>query len=303
MRMSRGEKAFTVFNNIFMVVLGLVSFYPFIYMLAVSFNDGMDTMKNGVWLLPNKFTFVNYQVVLNNPVIKSAFMVTIGRTVIGTITSLIVTALAAYALSFKELPFKKLIGLYILIPMLFGGGIVPYYLQLKNLHLINSFWVYIIPGLFSIWNMFVMRSFFIGIPESLRESAEIDGANQLTVLIKIIFPLSLPMFAALGLFTAVGHWNDWFAGAFFVNKINLIPLQTYLQRLLNASDLSAVTSTGATASKALSESAARGGDITRITLMSVKMATVMIGTLPILCVYPFLQKYFVKGVLIGSVKG
>ncbi|WP_415840041.1 carbohydrate ABC transporter permease, partial [Paenibacillus endophyticus] len=154
------------------------------------------------------------------------------------------------------------------------------------------------PGMFSAWNMFVMLKFIQGIPEALVESAELDGAGPFRVLLQIIVPLSKPMLAAIGLFTAVGHWNDWFAGAFYVTKQDLIPVQTFLQQLLSAQDMSAILG-----SNSNQEALARGSQMQNVTLMSVKMATVMVSAIPILCVYPFLQKYFVKGVLIGSVKG
>jgi putative aldouronate transport system permease protein len=272
--------------------------YPFLYMLAISLNSGTDAAKGGVYLWPRSFTWINYQIVLGNEVIRNAYLVTIARTVVGTIGGLAITLLAAYGLSYKQLPFRNGILTYILVTMLFGGGLVPFYIQLVKLGLANTFWVYIIPGLFSAWNMFVMQKFIQGIPEAMIESAELDGAGPLRILIQIIIPLSKPMLAALGLFTAVGHWNDWFSGAFFVTDQNLIPVQTFLQQLLNAQDLSAVLS-----SNQNQEALARGSRLDNITLMSVKMATVMISALPILMVYPFLQKYFVKGVMIGSVKG
>jgi len=180
--------------------------------------------------------------------------------------------------------------------MLFNGGLVPFYLQLKSLHLLNTFWVFVIPYMFNIWNMFVMYRFFRSTPEELREAAEIDGANPLQILFRIIFPVSLPMLAALSLFTAVGHWNDWFAGAFFVTDNQLVPVQTYLQKMLSIDRLEMIPG-GAGAEDMYPES--KWSDVT---LIAVKMATVMVGTLPILFVYPFLQKYFVKGIMIGSLK-
>lgn len=187
---------------------------------------------------------------------------------------------------------------YILLTILFSGGLVPLYIQLNNLGLLNTFWVYILPNLFSVWNMFVMLKFIQGMPEALIESAELDGANPPRVLFNVIVPLSKPMLAALGLFTAVGHWNDWFAGAFYVSDQSLIPVQTFLQQLLSASDISAVLG-----SNTNQEAIARSSQSQNVTLMSIKMAVVMVSAIPILCVYPFLQKYFVKGVLVGSVKG
>ncbi|AUS98710.1 ABC transporter permease [Clostridium thermosuccinogenes] len=296
--MSMGEKIFQTFNTLLLTLLGISTLYPMIYILVVSLNEGQDSMKGGLFLWPRVFTLFNYQFVLGNGLIQNAYMITIGRTVLGTILGIALTAFVAYGLSFRNLPYKKFILFLMLIPMLFNGGLIPYYLQLNRLKLINTFWVYVIPGLFNIWNMFVMRRFFMDIPESLRESAIIDGANEVVVLFRIILPLSLPMLAALSLFTAVGHWNDWFSGAFYVNDNKLIPVQTYLQRLLSADSLSMIFGNN----RMIGEAAFRQTQVSKMTVTSIKMAAVMIGTLPILCLYPFLQKYFIKGVLIGSIK-
>lgn len=272
--------------------------YPFLYMLAISLNTGSDAARGGIYLWPRSFTWINYEIVLGNRVIRHAYLITIARTIVGTIGGLAVTLLAAYGLSHKQLPFRNGVLAYILVTMLFNGGLVPFYIQLYKLGLTNSFWVYIFPGLFSAWNMFVMQKFLQGIPEALIESAELDGAGPIRILLQIIIPLSKPMLAALGLFTAVWHWNDWFSGAFYVTDQKLIPVQTFLQQLLSAQDLSSVLG-----SNQNQEALARASALKNITLMSVKMATVMVSALPILSIYPFLQKYFVKGVMIGSVKG
>jgi putative aldouronate transport system permease protein len=298
-RKSIPEKVFVVFNTILMVTLCACTLYPFIYILAYSFNEGTDAIQGGIYFFPRKFTLFNYLYVLNNGTIQSAYIITIGRTVLGTILGLFVTGIMAYAVSFRNLPGRKHIMLYILIPMLFSGGLVPYYIQLSKLRLINSFWVFVIPGMFNIWNMFVLMKFFMGIPESLRESAILDGANEMVVLWKIIVPIAAPAIAAIALFTAVGHWNDWFTGAFFVNNIKLIPVQTYLQRLLMADSLGTIAGNQA----ANTEAVFRASQVSNMTLKSLKTAAVMVGTLPVLFVYPFLQRYFVKGVLVGSIKG
>ncbi|GIO40647.1 maltose ABC transporter permease [Paenibacillus apis] len=298
MKISMSEKIGQTVIVFLLSLLCLSVLYPFLYMLAISLNEGADAAKGGVYLWPRSFTWINYEIVLGNAVIRHSYLITISRTIIGTITGLLITLLAAFGLSYRMLPMRNALLSYILITMLFNGGLIPFYIQLYNLGLVNTFWVYIIPGMFSAWNMFVMLKFIQGIPEALVESAELDGAGPIRVLFQIIVPLSKPMLAALGLFTAVGHWNDWFAGAFYVTDQSLIPVQTFLQQLLNASDLSAVFG-----SNTNQEALARGAQTQNVTLMSIKMAVVMVSALPILCVYPFLQKYFVKGVLIGSVKG
>jgi len=298
MKQSASEKAGQLLIILLLLLLCFSVLYPFLYMLAVSLNVGSDAAKGGVYLWPRKFTLHNFEVVLGNSVIRHSYWITIARTVAGTASGLLVTLLAAFGLSYRSLPLRGALLGYVLITMLFNGGLIPFYIQLHELSLLNSFWVYIIPSAFSAWNMFVMMKFIQGIPEALIESAEIDGAHPFRVLWSIILPLSQPMLAALGLFTAVMHWNDWFAGAFFVSDQNLIPVQTFLQQLLSAQDISAVLGSNNNI-----EAMARSSMTANVTLMSIKMAAVMVSAIPILCVYPFLQRYFVKGVLIGSVKG
>ncbi|NUU59573.1 carbohydrate ABC transporter permease [Paenibacillus agri] len=298
MKTSLRDRTAQVIIIVLLSLLCVSVIYPFLYMLAVSLNVGSDAAKGGVYLWPREFTLYNYEIVLGNVVIRHAYLITIARTVLGTLIGLAVTLLMAFGISYRMLPFRKQILAYVLLTMLFSGGLIPLYIQLNNLSLLNSFWVYIIPSAFSAWNMFVMMKFIQGIPEALIESAEIDGANPLRILFVVVLPLSKPMLAAIGLFTAVGHWNDWFAGAFYVSDQNLIPVQTFLQQLLSAQDISTVLG-----SNNNQEALARGTMLSNVTLMSIKMATVMVSAIPILCVYPFLQKYFVKGVLIGSVKG
>jgi putative aldouronate transport system permease protein len=298
--LSRGERWFDVVNYAALAALAFVCLYPVIMMAAISLNRGTDTMSGGVFFWPRSFTLVNYQVMLQNAQLRSAYVVTILRTVIGTLGSVFITAIVAYGLSEHRLPGRKYIMVYMLIPMFFSGGLIPYYLQLRSLHLINSFWVFVIPGLFSIWNCIVMKTFFQGIPESLKESMRIDGAGELTVLFRIVFPLSTALFAAISLFNAVGHWNDWFSGAFFVTKGELVPVQTFLMHLMNM-DMSQTYNLEA--QQAAAQAATRmTADYATITSLSLRMAAVMVGLIPILLVYPFLQRYFVKGVLIGSVK-
>ncbi|MGP0584176.1 carbohydrate ABC transporter permease [Paenibacillus timonensis] len=298
MQTSKGEKISQAVIVFLMLLLCASVIYPFMYMLSISLNVGSDAAKGGVYLWPRQFTWANYEIVLGNVVIRHAYLITVTRTLIGTLAGLLVTLLAAFGLSYERMPLRGVLLTYVLITMLFSGGLIPFYIQLNELHLLNTFWVYIVPGAFSAWNMFVMLKFIQGIPSALVESAEIDGANPIRVLLSVILPLSKPMLAALALFTAVGHWNDWFAGAFFVTDQNLIPVQTFLQQLLSAQNISTVLGSNNNI-----ESLARGTQLSNVTLMSIKMATVMVSAIPILCVYPFLQKYFVKGVLIGSVKG
>ena len=301
MKKNWGSKIFDVCNTFFLIVLCLLMIYPLYYILIYSLNEGADSLKGGLYFLPRMFTTFNYQYVLSNGVIRSAYLITIARTLLGTLTGLIVTGLTAYGISFRRLPYRKFLMTLIIIPMLFSGGLIPYYIQLTQLKLTNTFWVYVIPSMFNIWNMFVLMRGFMGIPESLRESALIDGASEPMIFLKIVLPLSKAPLAAIGLFTAVYHWNDWYSGAYYVNSTKLIPLQTYLQRLFSADSMSALSGNSGNAAM-LGEAAFRQSQVSAMTITSLKMAAVMVGTLPILCIYPFLQKYFVKGVMVGAVK-
>ncbi|RED76401.1 carbohydrate ABC transporter permease [Cohnella phaseoli] len=290
---------FTVFNSLLMILFAFLSAYPMWYILVLSFNEGADAAMGGIYWWPRSFTIGNYIVILQNEIILNAFKISVLRTAIGTIGSLLVTSMVAYALSRKELPGRRQLTIVFLFIMLFNGGLIPFYIQLIRLDLINSFWVFVIPNLFSVWNMLVMKtSFQNNIPENVIESVKIDGAGYARIYFAIILPFSMPLLAALGLFTAVFHWNDWFTGAFFVNDLQLQPLPTYLQRVMSTVEASNMISAG-------QMSAARDAGMynpAAVTTKSVRMATIMLTTLPILLVYPFLQRYFVKGVLIGSVK-
>lgn len=298
MKSSIGERIFNKFNILFLFVLSLIMVYPLYYILVYSLNEGVDSLKGGLYLIPRIITTFNYEYVLGNGAIQNAYLITIARTILGTLLGLIVTGITAYGFSFKDLPYRKKLMLVILIPMLFNGGIIPYYIQLSKLKLVDTFWVYIIPSMFNIWNMFVMMKFFSEIPVSLREAAVMDGAGEIKILLKVILPLSKPVLAAIGLFIAVYHWDDWYSGAFYVSSTKLLPVQTYLQRLFQADNLGLISSN----SSIVAEAASRASQTSKMTATSVKMAAVLIGTLPILCVYPFVQKHFVKGMLIGSVK-
>ncbi|MEH7301357.1 carbohydrate ABC transporter permease [Neobacillus drentensis] len=301
MKISRGEKAFGVFNTILLSLLAFSTLYPFVYMTALALNEGLDSLKGGIYFWPREFTWINIKTVVTNPLVQDAFFVSVSRTIIGTFATVFITGICAYALSFRRLPYRKLLMIYFLIPMLFSGGLIPYYIQLRDLGLIDHFLVYIIPGVLNIWNLIVMRSFFENIPDSLIEAAEMDGANPFTIFWRIVIPISMPMIAAISLFTAVTHWNSWFDGAYFVNEMNLKPLQTYLQNILMNADAAQNLRQGSASVSASSNAAVAAASRT-ITPMALKMAVVILGTIPVLIIYPLLQRYFVKGVLIGGVK-
>lgn len=278
-----------------LIILCLVIIIPCMNVVALSFNDGADAAKGGIYFWPREFTLDNYIEVFRDGKIMKAYGITIARTVIGTSLSLIVTTLAAFALKETSLPGRKIITMLITFTMLFSGGMIPTYIQYKNLNLLNTFWVYVIPGMVGVTNLLMVRTFFESIPASLEESAKLDGCGFFKTYSQIILPLSKPVIAVVGLYTAVGHWNDWFAGAFYMNSSKMWPVQTVLQQMLSKAMASSQEVT--TASQAIAQ--ANG----MVTSDSLKMAAVVITTVPILCIYPFVQKYFAKGAMIGAVKG
>lgn len=223
-----------------------------------------------------------------------AYGISIARTVIGTFLSLMVTTLAGYALKQKDLPGRTVLTMLITFTMLFDGGMIPKYIQYKNLHLLNSFWVYVVPSLVSVTYLLMVRTFFEGIPDSLEESAKLDGCGFFKIYTKIMMPLSKPVIAVVGLYTAVNHWNDWFSGAFYMSDTAKWPVQTVLQNMLTKA-MNAQQNVE-TVAQALAQNAAT------TTSDSLKMAAVVVTTVPILCVYPFIQKYFAQGSMIGAVK-
>ncbi|MCR5285526.1 MAG: carbohydrate ABC transporter permease [Treponema sp.] len=275
-----------------MVLLCFISLYPVWYTIIISFNDSSDALRGGIYLFPRKFSLESYKTVFQDKTIVRAFMITVLRTLLGTVTSVFFTAMVGYAFSKKHIMGNKLYTILGTITMFFGGGLIPYFITLKNLGLYDNFLVYIIPSLFSFYNMVIFMSFFRGLPASLEESAKLDGANDMLIFIKIILPLSMPVLATIALFNGVWHWNDYFAGVMYINKSELQPIQTYLYRVVAS----------ASASKAVVAMPA-GVSAQQVSSQSVRLATMVVTTFPIMCVYPFLQKYFVKGMLIGSIKG
>jgi putative aldouronate transport system permease protein len=278
--------------GILMLVICFVSLYPVWYTVVISFNDSGDALRGGIYWWPRKFSLESYKTVFQDTTIIRAFAVTVLRTLIGTVTSVFFTAMVGYALSKKHIMGNKFYTILGTITMFFGGGLIPYFITLKNLGLYNNFLVYIIPSLFNFYNMIIFRSFFNELPAGLEESARLDGANDLMIFIRIVIPLSAPVIATIALFNGVGHWNDYFTGVMYINDAELQPIQTYLFRIIAS----------ASASKTVVAMPA-GVTAQQVSSQSVRLATMVVTTFPIMCVYPFLQKYFVKGMLIGSIKG
>ncbi|KGE20774.1 carbohydrate ABC transporter permease [Paenibacillus wynnii] len=277
-----------------LAVLAFVTFYPFWNSLVISFNTGSDTALGGVTFWARDFTLENYKIVFKEDDIFHAYIITILRTVFGTALSMFFTALFAYGLSKKGIVFKKFYMILCIVTMYFSGGLIPYFILIYDMHLYNTFTFLLINGMINVYNMIIFRTFFAELPDGLEESARIDGCSNFGVFFKIVIPISGPVLATLSLFTAVGLWNDWFTPAVFISDQSLIPLQTLLVQIINA---------GATASLMTNlNTYAQSMVQNTVTVKALQMATMMIATLPILMIYPFLQKYFVKGALVGSLK-
>lgn len=285
------DKTFVVCNTIFMIAFVVITLYPVLNTLAISFNDGTDALRGGIYLWPRKWTLKNYITVLQKDNLITGAYITVARTVIGTLLALLANALLAFIVSRKDFIFKRGLSLFWVITMYVNGGMIPTFLLYKNLGLTNSFWVYVIPGMFSAFNMLVIRTYMSGIPESLVESAQLDGAGYMTVFVKIISPLCKPVYATVALFVAVGQWNSWFDAMLYNRMSNkLTTLQYELMKLL-----SSVTNQGNSA-EAMKNAAGT------VTPTSVRSAATILTMLPIICLYPFLQRYFVSGLTIGGVK-
>lgn len=291
----KSDKVFDITLYSIMIVIGIITLYPFLNVLALSFNDALDTVKGGIYIWPREFTLNNYSEIFKNKQLITAFRITILRTLIGTATNVVCTSMLAYTLSRKDFIARRLFSLMFLITMYIGGGLIPGYLLMKNLHLFNNFLVYIIPSLIWTWNLFVVRSYIEGIPESLQESARIDGANDFVIFFKIILPLCLPVLATVALFVAVGQWNSWFDAYLYCNsKESLTTLQYELQKMLSYTN---IQFSGQDVKNYMQTSKAFV-----VTPESLKMAMTIVVTVPILLVYPFVQKYFVTGLTLGAVK-
>nr|WP_319215323.1 carbohydrate ABC transporter permease [uncultured Trichococcus sp.] len=286
------DMVFDIVKWIFLLFFFLATLYPILNTLAVSFNEGLDAIRGGIYILPREFTLDNYRSVLSKGSLMTGAYNTVLRTVIGTVTQLFLTALLAFVLSRKEFMFRTPITLLFIFTMYFNAGLIPNYLWLNRLGFANTFWVYVIPGMISAFNLLVIRTYIRGLPESLVESAQIDGAGYFTIFMKVILPLCKPVLATVALFIAVGQWNSWFDTMLYNGfSERYTTLQYELMKLL-----SSVTSQGANANDMKNA----GGSM--VTPTSIRAATTIITALPIVCLYPFLQRYFISGLTIGGVK-
>lgn len=292
---SIGERIFDSFNIIFLVIFSITCVYPMLFVLFKSLSEpSLLVQHKGFLLYPLGFTLKGYEMVIQNKDIIHGLFNTIFYVVVGTLFSLFMTSIGAYVVSRRNLYFGRLMMFLITFTMFFGGGLIPYFLLIKKLGMLDHRISLIIPGCISAWNLIIMRTSFMQMPESIEESAKIDGANDIRILFSIILPMSKAVLAVIGLFVAVGHWNSWFNAMIFLRRRELFPLQLILREILISSDISNMIDKGSSMSQSYVE---------RSYLELIKYSTTIIATVPILLIYPFLQKYFVKGVMIGSLKG
>ncbi|EPR14307.1 carbohydrate ABC transporter permease [Ruminiclostridium papyrosolvens] len=293
-----GDVVFNTFNFVFMATLMIVTLYPFLNTLAISFNNGVDTLRGGIYLWPREFSLQNYKAIFIGGNVFHAFLVSVERTVLSTLANLFLTTMLSFTLSRKEYVFRKPITIIFVLTMYFNAGIIPNYFLIKNLHLLNSFWVYVLPSMIAAFNMIVIRTFIIGIPESFVESARIDGAGDFRIFMQVIFPLCKPVLATIALFVAVGAWNTWFDTFLYCSsKQNLSTLQYELMKLLSSTQNFNSNPALAAGVGANSQTAD-----TMVTSLSIRAAITIVAAVPIIVVYPFLQRYFVVGLNVGGVK-
>ena len=286
---SAGDRAFDWINYLFLALFSLTILFPFWNLFVQSVSSPDSGVVDALQMWPKKFSAFNYKYVLANKYIWTGYRETLIRTIAGTALSVTLTAMGAYVLSKKKLPNRNFWTTVVLIPMFFSGGMIPSYLWMVNLHLIDNRLVLILPGLISSYNLIIMRNFFMSVPEGLEESAMIDGAGSIRIFFSIVLPISKAVLATVALWVMVGHWNAWFDATIYIRDANKLPLQVVLRRILmeGMQQMMDMNST----------------DTNHVTPDTLKAATTFVCMLPIMCVYPFVQKYFVKGVIIGSLKG
>jgi putative aldouronate transport system permease protein len=289
-------KIFKACNAAILLLLVIIKIFPYLNVMAYAFNDAKDSQFGGLTFFPRVWTLENFKLLLKNNDIIHAAGISALRVVCGTLFALVVQFSCAYAFTMKDVPGKSAILIFLIIPMYFGGGLIPIYLLYSKIRILNNFLVYILPLSFSLYNMVIIRSYLYSIPESLAESAKLDGANDILIMLKIYVPLSLPILSVMALWSAVSHWNDWTTTLYFVTDHKLYTLQYILMQILKESERMA---------KLVEEAliAGRRLDVRQqITPQAIRSAEIILTTLPIVLVYPFLQKYFVKGISLGAVK-
>jgi putative aldouronate transport system permease protein len=290
------QTVFSFCNTIFMLLIAGCMLYPFWNTIAVSFNQASDTIRGGITFLPRKWTLQNYKTIFSTGTIFNAFFISVARTLINMVTGVFFTAMIAFVLSRREFIFRRSFTLVLVLSMYINAGLIPTYFLIKNLGMLNSFWVYIVPGMVSAFNFVVIRTYMRALPESIIESARIDGCGDFMIFIRIVLPLCLPVLATVALFVAVGAWNSWFDTMIYNSgRVYLHTLQYKLMEYLQSSQ-SQSRSTADAASMAMSQNSGM------VTPVSIRAAITVIAAAPILVVYPFMQRYFVVGLNVGGVK-
>lgn len=289
-KLTRGEKVFQAINTVFLIFMLIITMYPFWYIIVASVSSNTEVLQaNGKMLWPRGFNVSAYKEVLKYASIWTGYKNTIFVLIVGTLISIIFTAIGGYFLSRKNVFFQKYIAIAIVITMYFSGGIIPFYFTVKDLGLDGSLWSLILPTAISTYNLIIMRTAFAAIPDSLEESAKIDGARHFTILFRIMLPLCIPTVAVLILYYAVGYWNSWFNASLFLTDRGTFPLQLILREIILYNTGDANSAAASVDKEDISE--------------TLQYATIIVSTVPILCIYPFLQKYFAKGVMVGAIKG
>lgn len=296
MKNSFSRKVFNVGNITFFILMMITILFPYANVLAKALNDGNDTAMGGILIWPRKFTWENFNAVILDKAFGQALMISISLVIVCTVLNLLVQFMAAYTFLNKDLAGRSWMMLFLLIPMYFGGGLIPQYILYSKIGLLNNYLVYVLPGLMSTYNMIIIRSYLESVPPSLRESARIDGANDVKIAFRIMLPLSKPVIATVALWTAVGVWSNWTATLYYVTKKHLFTLQYLLMQVIKEAEKIRAM---------IAEAQMRGEElkiVPKVTTESVQSAQIIVTTLPIVLVYPFLQKYFIKGVTLGAVK-
>lgn len=294
---SFSRKCFNVFNIAFMVALVIITVFPYLNVLAKALNDGADTARGGITIFPRVFTMENFETVVTDSAFPRAAIISVLRTVLGTLISVMVLFMAAYVFTKKDLIGRGPLLMFFMIPMYFGGGLIPTYIFYSKVDLLNSYWLYLLPSAFGIYNMTIIRSYLYSIPVSLSEAAKLDGASEMTILRKVIMPLSKPIMATIALWKAVELWSEWTTTMYFFTKKKMYTLQYILVQILKETEKIQAM---------IKEAMMRGEDVAglqfNITTESVQCAQIIVTTIPIIIVYPFLQKYFISGATVGAVK-
>jgi len=290
LKISASEKAFDAFNVLVLVSVALSCVYPFVYVLSISFSTAAEASRDGVHLYPRALSLAAYRMVLGNPDIVRGFLNSVVRALLGTFLSVCATCVAAYPLARKELPLRSNFIFFVLFTMLFNGGMVPHYLLIKHMGMLNTMWALVLPMTLSAFSIVIVKNFFQSLPESFAEAARIEGASEFQVLFHVYVPLSKPVLATVALWSLVGHWNSWLDALLYITDDSKQVLQVFLQRIVVESNT------------ALMEAGVTDASIADFTPETIKAATVVITILPIICVYPFLQKYFAKGIMLGGIK-